>query len=158
MSCQEYQKLVLADPEDELGRAEREELMRHLAECADCRKLAAELRLELQIFQAIGRAEPLPELPPWLPTRIAARAVENNPRRRPLRARLALALGAAALVIGLAGGYLLSWQSSSTGAADSLSLTSISFQGRGIGVEIGANSFVLHSRDKDGKKGIDLEF
>jgi hypothetical protein len=62
-------------------------------------------------------------------------------------------------VIGLFGGYLLSGRHSARGPAPgSLSLTSIQFQGRGTGVQIGADTFILHSRGKDGKKGIDLEF
>jgi predicted anti-sigma-YlaC factor YlaD len=159
MSCREYQELILSYPDDELGRAEREELGRHLAECGPCRKLAADLGLALQIFQAVGQAEPAAELPPGLAERIAERAAAGVPSRRPWRARLVLALGAAAVVITMAGAYLFTNRHSALAPApDALSLTSIQLKGRGIGVEIGANTFVLHSRDKDGRKGIDLEF
>ncbi|GEM_PF-3592057 len=158
MSCKKYQGLLVAYLDNELSGREKDELERHLAQCTDCRALAQKLTRGIQIFKTLGQAEMTSELSPYLPERIAAQVMEKRFTPRSWRARLGLAFGTLALLIGLTFGYVLRpYLAGPSDTRDSLSLTAIRFQSEGIGVDIEGDHFILHSRDKKGVNGIDLK-
>ena len=161
MSCKSYQPLIPAFLDAELDEKQEQELRRHLAECAECRALAEDLKKSLLMFAAVEKAETNLELSPWLAGRIAARAVEGRLARRPWRARLAVAFATMALIVGIFAGYVIRPRFATLDTVSlksGLNLSAIRFQGDGIGYEIAGDRFVLHTQDKQGKKGIDLKF
>ena len=159
MSCDKYHKLISSSLDDELSRSEREALSDHLDQCDDCRALSLRLGRGLSAFTALEAAEPAPELSPYLAERISARAVEQAAEGRPWLVRLAVSFGAAALVMGLAIGFAI--RPHLTGPEpgdDRLNLSAIRFSSPAMGVEIEEDRFVLHSKDRKGKSGVDLKF
>jgi len=158
MSCKKHRKILTAYVDEELSARDRQAVKAHLAECSECRALARNSGRSLQVFKAAGKAEPAPDLSPYFAERVAARAAEDADGRRPFAARLGLAFGVFSLVVGLFAGYLIRPHLGGQERQEhSLNLTSISFQSEGMGVEIGQDRFILHSRDKKGESGIDLK-
>jgi anti-sigma factor RsiW len=103
MKHDEFRELAALETYGEIDADERARLEVHRAECAECRDLAAGLRLGLGRLASAGAAEDLPE--GWA-DRIRESA-STAPRRRASAVRLAFAAGVAAgIAAGFAAAYL----------------------------------------------------
>ena len=160
MDCERLRKLIPARLDGELSARESEAIESHLAQCADCRALAATIKKSLHLYRTMGQAEPAVELPPSLAARVAAAAMDRREEKKSRGFGLKPAFAALALIIALAAGFALRsyWLAPPAAPAPkAIGQNAIHLQGEGIGVEIQSDRFVLHTQDRDGAKGIDLK-
>jgi len=112
LTCPDAQDLLSARMDGELAPPRREEVERHLASCADCRAVEAELRELDHLLQAPAALPPAADLAPRVcaavfppPARVIPLPRRAPPVRRPLwraaaaAALLACASGALALLV-----------------------------------------------------------
>lgn len=59
MSCEKYRELISADLDGELNKEEREVLEKHLSDCAECRRLAEELK-KMRVMAVSSEFENMP--------------------------------------------------------------------------------------------------
>ncbi len=161
MSCEQHREKITAYLDGDLSGLASAELEGHLDQCPECRALAQKLGLGLEVYLALESARPEPELPAGLADMIAAQAVqEMGASPRPQRRRLIAAVAGFILAIGIFAGYQMRPHLSQPIASEppNINLTAIRFESKGVGVEIKGESFVLHSKDKQGKAAVDLKF
>jgi predicted anti-sigma-YlaC factor YlaD len=158
MKCDYYRQQLPEWLDGECAPGAADEIGRHLAGCAPCREEAAALKRSLTVFTAVIEAEPEPALPPDLARTIVARARKERPVGRPWR-KLVAALIVMAVLSGLYAGYSFRTRIAPRPADRSgLALDSIKLENQGNALEISRDGFAFHTRDKEGKKGVDLKF
>lgn len=161
MTCHKYQPLIVEYLDEELDSKERHQVQEHLETCNECRELSGNLAQGLKIFKAVGKTETSAELSPYLPQRIAARAMEGkkSPWFRPWAARLSVSFATLVILIGLTGYFLKVYYPGEiiTGPGRGASLGAFKYQSKVIGIEIEEGRFVLHSKDGNGKSGVDVK-
>ncbi len=158
MTCKKYERLLVSYLDDELSEKDRKEVEDHIGSCPVCKEQARRLGLGLEVFRSIEAHEPATELSPYLPARIAARAVEARRSQRLWRLRFGFAFGAMTLVLGLFIGYIVGPRIPVPGGEGARGVASIRLESEGTGFVAEGDHFILHSKDKRGERGIDLKF
>lgn len=159
VSCDRYRDMLTAYLDGELSLRDRADVEKHLENCPACAKLAAGMERSLEAMKLVNGAQDDFELPPGLPEKIAAKVVDERYSKSPVARRLAAAMGVAALITGLAAGYALRpYLSGQRTDGDNIMVSAVSFKSESMGVEIDKDTFILHTRNKNGGKGIDLKF
>lgn len=119
MRCNQAQKLLSAHLDDELDPGRRAALESHLADCEACSAALDRLRAQAE---ALAAADDVPPLPADLWPRVGAALdrAGRQPWHRRHRARLLqTACVTACVVLGFAGGALLSWRQPTVDASGS---------------------------------------
>jgi len=94
MNCPKARTLLVALADGELSGRDLVRVQEHLAACPDCAGELAELRDDAELL----RAEPAPEVPPWLAARVLAHTGAGRGRRARGRAATAAAMTLASAV------------------------------------------------------------
>jgi len=154
-NCEKYTEMIQQKMDGELSTSGEAELSRHLSSCDACRDDMEAIEHAVELFTAVEGSLEVPELSPDFAERVASRATAKTSRKINFT-RLAAAV-VLALAVGSMFGYLIK-PGFIKGPDRGVKVESVTWRGDNIGVEIDNDSFVLHSRDKEGDKGIDLKF
>ena len=125
MKCSKYRDIIITDYVDgELDEREKQEIDRHLQDCAACRAFAA--AVSAVTLETLRKATP-EEPPAFLWTRIQSR-LEQEPARSGIKWLNVLATLSMFVVMALTGNYLVSGMLSSATQQETMASVEVSRQ------------------------------